>query len=108
MRRLEIEQQEVIKSGLEACQVESDSEHLDARSEDMTAEIGQALKAFNDTHNKFQSAKLVSKEKLTESKEKLQAATGEVQELFQTLQNVRHTLCVIPSANMHPLGGETR
>jgi len=86
-RRLEIDQQEMIKTGLEASQVESDSDHLDARSEDMMAEINEALAAFNDTNNKFQSAKQVSKEKLVESKEKLQGATEEVQGLFQTLQD---------------------
>jgi hypothetical protein len=88
VRRLEIEQQEMVKTSLEACQVESDSDHLDAKSEDMMAEINEALAAFNDANNKFQSAKQVSKEKLTESRDKLEAATEEVQGLFQTLQNV--------------------
>lgn len=91
-RRLEIDHQEMIKTGLEACQVESDSDHLDARSEDMMAEINEALAAFNDTNNKFQSAKQVSKEKLVESKEKLRVATEEVQGLFQTLQDASDTL----------------
>lgn len=95
VRRLEIEQQEMIKTGLEACQVESDSDHLDAKSEDTMAEINEALTAFNETNNKFQSAKQVSKEKLEESKEKLRAATKEVQESFQTLQDVSEVLQVI-------------
>jgi len=107
-RRLEIDQQEMIKTGLETCQVESDSDHLDARSEDMMAEINAALAAFNDANNKFQSAKQVSKEKLVESREKLEAATEEVQGLFQTLQNVGDIFWEISSsANAHPLGGET-
>lgn len=86
-RRLESEQQEMIATGLEACQVESDSEHLDSKSEDMMAEINQALAAFNDANHKFLSAKEVSKEKLKESREKLQAASEEVQESFQRLQD---------------------
>ncbi|KAF9651246.1 P-loop containing nucleoside triphosphate hydrolase protein [Thelephora ganbajun] len=86
-RCLETEQQEMIKTGLETCQVESDSEYLDTKSEDMMAEINEALVAFNDANHKFQSAKQVSKEKLTESRDKLEAASEEVQGLFQTLQN---------------------
>ena len=93
-RRLETDQQEMIKTGLEACQVESDSEHLDTKSEDMMAEINEALAAFNDSNHKFQSAKQVSKEKLMESRDRLGAATEEVQGLFQTLQNVCN-VCMI-------------
>lgn len=78
----------MIATGLEACQVESDSEHLDSKSEDMMAEINQALAAFNDANHKFLSAKEVSKEKLKESREKLQAASKEVQESFEQLQDV--------------------
>lgn len=107
-RRLEIDHQEMIKNGLETCQVESDSDHLDARSEDMMAEINEALAAFNDTNNKFQSAKQVSKEKLVESREKLEAATEEVQGLFQTLQNAGDILwAILSSADAHPPGRET-
>lgn len=78
----------MIGAGLEACQIESDSEYLDTKSEDMMAEINQALAAFNAANHEFQSAKQVSKEKLTESRDRLEAATEEVQGLFQTLQNV--------------------
>lgn len=53
------------------------------------AEINEALAAFNDANNKFLSAKEVSKEKLMESRNKLEAASEEVQGLFQTLQDVR-------------------
>ena len=108
VRRLEIEQQEMIKTGVEACQVDADSDHLDVKSEDMMAEINEALAAFNDTNHKFQSAKQVSKEKLTESRDKLEAATEEVQGLFQTLQNVCDVLRMISSStNMHLSGGAT-
>ncbi|KAF9780049.1 P-loop containing nucleoside triphosphate hydrolase protein [Thelephora terrestris] len=86
-KRLEVEQQEIIMTGLEACQVESDSEYLDTKSEDVMAEINEALAAFNDANHKFLSAKEVSKEKLTESRDKLEAASKEVQELFQQLQD---------------------
>ena len=107
-RRVEIEQQEMIKTALEACQVESDSEYLDAKSEDMMAEINEALAAFNDANHKFQSAKQISKEKLTESRDKLEAASEEVQGLFQTLQNVRgFVYLVFFSTNTDSLGGET-
>lgn len=83
-------------TGLEACQIESDSEHLKLRSEDVMVEINEALAAFNDANNKFLSAKEVSKEKLVESRNKLEAATEEVQGLFQTLQEVRGALWIIP------------
>jgi len=53
------------------------------------AEINEALAAFNDANHKFLSAKEVSKEKLMESKNKLEAASEEVQGLFQTLQDER-------------------
>lgn len=107
-RRLEAEQQEIITTGLEACQIESDSEHLDTKSEDVTAEISEALAAFNDANHKFLSAKEVSKEKLVESRNKLGAASEEVQGLFQTLQDVREVLWVIPlSYNVYPPGEET-
>lgn len=107
VRRLEIEQQEMIKNGLEASQVDSDSEQLDARSEDMMAEINTVLAAFNDTNHKFQSAKQVSKDKLTESRDKLKAATKEVEESFQTLQNVCDSWMAFSSTDEHPPGGET-
>lgn len=96
----------MIKTGLEACQVESDSEHLDAKSEDMMTEINGALAAFNEANRGFQSAKQVSKEKLTESRDKLEAATEEVQGLFQTLQNVCDILWVIflPLTRAHQEG----
>ena len=58
------------------------------------AEINEALAAFNDANHKFLSAKEVSKEKLVESKNKLEAASKEVQGLFQTLQDVREVLRV--------------
>ena len=82
----------MIRTGLEACQVESDSEHLDTKSEDMMADINEALAAFNDANHQFKSAKDVSKAKLMESRAGLEAATKEVQGLFQTLQNVRNVL----------------
>lgn len=85
----------MIRAGLEACQLESDSEYLDTKSEVMMAEINQALAAFNAANHEFQSAKQVSKEKLTESRDRLEAATEEVQGLFQTLQNV----CGAPRRN---------
>jgi seryl-tRNA synthetase len=106
-RRLEIEQQEMVKTGLEACQVETDSECLDTKSEDMMVEINEALTAYTDANHKFLSAKEVSKEKLNESRDRLEAASEEVQGLFQTLQNVCDVLrTVFASANVHPPGGE--
>jgi hypothetical protein len=75
-------------NGLETCQVESDSEYLDIKSEDMMVEINGALAAFNEANHEFQSAKEVSKVKLSESKDKLGAASEEVQALFRTLQDV--------------------
>ena len=96
----------MVKMGVENCQVESDLDHLDTKSEDMMAEINEALAAFNETNHKFQSAKQVSKEKLTESREKLEAATEEVQGLFQTLQNVCGVLRIIysPADDAHQEG----
>lgn len=82
-------------TGLEACQIESDSEYLNIKSEDVMAEINGALAAFNDANHKFLSAKEVSKEKLVESRNKLEAASEEVQGLFQTLQDVREVLLLI-------------
>lgn len=97
-RRIEAEQQEIIMNGLEACQVESDSEYLDIKSEDMMVEINEALAAFNDANHEFKSAKEVSKAKLNESKDRLRDASEEVQELFRTLENVGNSpldeLCV--------------
>ena len=59
------------------------------------AEINEALAAFNEANHKFQSAKQVSKEKLTESRDKLGAATGEVQGLFKALQDVCNVVWMI-------------
>jgi chromosome segregation ATPase len=91
-RRLEVEQQEIITTGLESCQTDSDFEYLKIKSEDVMAEINEALAAFNDANHKFLSAKEVSKEKLVESRNRLEAASEEVQGLFQTLQDVREVL----------------
>lgn len=72
------------------------------------AEINEALAAFNDANHRFLSAKEVSKEKLVESRNKLEAASEEVQGLFQTLQEVRAAIWVISlSDNVCPSGKET-
>lgn len=100
-RTLEVEQQEIIATGLESCQIESDSEHLNTKSEDVMAEINEALAALNDANHKFLSAKEVSKEKLVESRNKLEAASQEVQRLFQTLQEVREVVWVFSLLVVH-------
>lgn len=92
MRGLEAEQQELNVTGLEACQVESDSEYLVAKSQDVMAEITKAVDAFTEANHKFLSAKEVSKQKLQESREMLEAAGEEVKTQFGALQDVSATL----------------